>query len=112
MSGRTGFHRGIARVRVAADIQKTADLEPAPDDVHNGLARILGDPAPDAMQRDEVEVGHVLALRKIGKRFAEQEAPEPAASVMVCARAASMGMKSVPQYRPGIAAAWTLRLVP
>jgi hypothetical protein len=57
-----GGHRRPARLRVVADVENPAGLELACEKVHEDRAIGIGDPAPDAVHADEVEVREVAAL--------------------------------------------------
>ncbi len=60
-----------ARRRVVAHVKQSADGELAPGDVGDDAAVLVRDPAPDAVQRDDVELGQIIARRQLGERRIE-----------------------------------------
>src|SRR4051794_24101595 len=73
------FHQMSKRCRgrpsgkaIIADIDDAADPELAPDDIDNVAAVFLGDPGPDAVKRDDIELGQIGSRSQLGKRVVER----------------------------------------
>ena len=60
------------RQGVVADVKHATDLELATDEVDDHAPVLVGDPAPDAVQTDVVEVGKIRATGELVERFVEQ----------------------------------------
>ena len=63
--------RAPARRRVVAHIEDAADRELAPGDIDDHAPVLVRDPAPDAVQRNDVEFRQVVALRELLERRVE-----------------------------------------
>jgi hypothetical protein len=89
-----------------ADIDHTADGQILADDLDDMMTVRGRDPAPYAMQDDDVETGQVIARSHLLEGLLEQGHRQSCSLARAEACATCCGLKSVPQNDPAPHAAW------
>lgn len=98
---------------VVGNVEHAADGEMAAGNLDDETAVGSGDPAPDAMQGDDIEGRQIGAVGQLLEgRISTRTLAPPLSGGEAQAFATWAGLKSQPQYSPWVAAAWMLRLRP
>src|SRR5262245_15895455 len=97
-----GERRAPARRRVVAYVEHPADREVAAGDFDDEASVFVRDPAPDAVQRDDVELGKIVAGCELGKGAVEDLEIGPRGG---CQLAGVAGLTRVEVSAPELAAA-------